>query len=65
MSGIFDTHGALVGSGMPKYFCAPKRIDAEELRQIFVKYVSETPRRAELAAGSLALNAFKAAFPCE
>jgi hypothetical protein len=64
MSGILDTHNVLVVWGMPRYFCLPKGIDAEKLRQIFVKYVGEDPRRVELAAASLAINAFKGAFPC-
>lgn len=63
--GIYDAHGVHVGSGMPKYFCAPKKTDPERLREIFVKYVSEDPRRVELASASLALNAFRGAFPCE
>lgn len=63
LSGIFDTHGVFVGSGMPRFFCA-KDVNAERLREIFTKYVSDDPRRNELAAASLALNAFKGAFPC-
>lgn len=64
LAGIFDAHGVFVGLGVPQYFCAPRGIDPEQLRKIFVKYVSEDPRRNELAAASLALNAFKGTFPC-
>ena len=72
LSGVFDTHGTYVGRGMPKTFCKPKRRGTipdlsltEVLVEFFIEYVNEKPERLPLTAGSLAINAFANAFPCE
>jgi hypothetical protein len=64
LSGVYDMHGVIAGPTADRYFCAG-RTNAVELRDLFVEYVSEDPRRVDLAAASLALNAFRRAYPCE
>ena len=66
LSGISDAHGTYAAWGIPKYFCAPKgTINPEVLMEVFIEYVNEKPERLPMAAGSIAMNAFAKAYPCE
>jgi len=46
-------------------FCAPNGVTQEQLRKIYIKYASENPQTLQSEATSTAIDAFRAAFPCE
>jgi hypothetical protein len=43
----------------------PDGVNLAELRQVYIKYAKENPGKLNLAASSVTINAFRAAFPCE
>jgi hypothetical protein len=67
LSGISDAHDAFYRLEFlaDKAFCIPDRETNERLREIFIKYVNEHPQDLELVASSMAINAFRQAFPCK
>jgi hypothetical protein len=48
-----------------KKYCMPDGVKLAELREVFIKYAKKNPEKLNLAASSVAINAFKKAFPCE
>jgi hypothetical protein len=43
----------------------PDGVKLAELREVFIKYAKKNPEKLNLAASSVAINAFKKASPCE
>ena len=48
-----------------KKYCIPDGVKLTELKEAFIKYAKKNPEKLNLAASSVAINAFKKAFPCE
>ncbi len=48
-----------------KKYCMPDGANLAELKQVFIKYAKENPDKLYLAASSVTINAFRAAFPCK
>ena len=48
----------------PNSSCIPEGVSAEQLRQVWVKYSTETPENLHLAAAGLVIVAFEQAWPC-
>ena len=45
--------------------CIPESVTVGQLRRIVVKFLEAHPEQLHLLAGSLVLNAYQEAFPCE
>lgn len=48
-----------------KKYCMPDGVVLAELKKVFIKYAKENPEKLNLAASSVTINAFRAAYPCE
>ena len=48
-----------------KKYCMPDGVNLAELKKVFIKYAKENPEKLNLAASSVTIKAFRAAFPCE
>jgi len=48
-----------------KKYCMPDGVNLAELREAFIKYAKQNPEKLNLAASSVTIKAFRAAFPCE
>ena len=48
-----------------KKYCMPDGVNLAELRKVFIKYAKNNPGKLNVAASSVTIKAFRAAFPCE
>ena len=48
-----------------KKYCMPDGVNLAELKKVFIKYAKENSEQLNLAASSVTIKAFRAAFPCE
>ena len=48
-----------------KKYCMPDEVNLAELKMVFIKYAKENPKKLNVAASSVTIRAFRAAFPCE
>jgi len=53
------------GLAEPYRFCAPKGVANGQAIRVFLKYLNEHPEVTHNDAGTLAVRAFKAAWPCQ
>jgi len=67
LQGVVSGHDTLITWGYLKepVICVPGDIDTDRLAKIFVGYVAAHIERQNHTASSLAMNAFKQAFPCK
>ncbi len=65
LSGIMDAESAFVGWKVKTpHFCIPDGVSVNQVRQVFLQYMKAYPEDWHMSAGSLALNAFRQAWPC-
>ena len=64
--GIHDAHGSFAYAGLlpAKYFCPPDGVEVGVLKEAFLTYASSRPENLHRTASSLAIDAFRIAFPC-
>ena len=48
-----------------KKYCMPDGVNLAELKKVFIKYAKENSEKLNLAASSVTIKAFRAAYPCE
>ncbi len=64
--GIWDAYDSFVQwNKLPRIICREKGVDSEQQRQVFLKWMNANPEEWHYGAGSLALTAFRKAWPCK
>lgn len=64
LAGISDLEQIHETLGHTTGFCIPPGTSVEQLRQVFLLWMDQHPRRWHMGAGVLTLNAFSEAWPC-
>ena len=67
LAGIHDAHGSLDHSGVltEKSFCTPEGVEVGVLKEAFLTYAATRPELLQRTASSLAIDAYRIAFPCQ
>ena len=65
LTGVVDGIDAMGWERAAPRVCVPDRVEAFQVRGIFVEYAKEHPEFLGLPAGLLVLEALKRAWPCE
>ncbi|TRM53299.1 hypothetical protein YH64_009375 [Achromobacter sp. LC458] len=47
------------------YFCVPKNVTVGQLKDVFLKYLVDTPRNRHLSGDVLVMTSLMQAFPCK
>jgi hypothetical protein len=61
--GVHDATTTLTGEDQT--FCVPEKVIGEQLRKVFVKYVTDNPQVLHASASSITILAITEAFPCQ
>ena len=65
LTGVVDGIDAMGWERVSTPVCVPERVEAFQVRAIFVEYSNQHPEFQSLPAGLLVLDALKRAWPCE
>ena len=66
LEALLDAENAFTDWGhKDSYVCMPDGVAYEEIRFVWLRYAKKYPQRLQASAASLALDAFKQAWPCE
>jgi hypothetical protein len=66
LMGIADAAGTITEwAKLEAYFCISNSVTGEQLREVFIKYLNANLEDQDFSANSLALTAFREAFPCQ
>jgi hypothetical protein len=66
LMGIADAAGTITEwAKLEAYFCISNSVTGEQLREVYIKYLTANLEDQDYSAHSIALTAFREAFPCQ